>query len=182
VSGPVQLPERASASQPQASVANPASPQPPTLLGLELVKCRADGCGKRIVFATSVKTGKAVPLDPAAQVAAVFDRRDGSVCCHLLSDYWWTLCQLGSKNRMQEVLDGMLAVRGFAINHYQNCSRPQDFSGSGKAVADHRRRMAETLRRVADRLCGPGRTLGQAECEELRLLCRAAADNTPEAK
>jgi hypothetical protein len=181
VSGPVQSTERASELQPQASVADPAFPQPPTLLGMELVKCRADGCGRRVFFATSVKSGKPTPLDPGVHMAAVFDREpDGVTCCQSVADFWWDLCQLASRYKWEALSDKILAVRGFALSHFGNCKRPQDFSGSGKVVADHRRRMTETLRRVADRLSGPGRTLGPDECREIREMCRAAADNTPE--
>lgn len=141
------------------------------------VQCR--GCERKVFFAKSVKTDKPTPLDPGVHMAVVFTGPDGVRRCQSAVDYWWDLCQLVSRGKLDEAGTKLLAMDGFAVSHFSNCKRASDFSGSGKVVADHRRRMADTLRRVADRLSGPARSLGQVELAELIGLCRDAADNKP---
>lgn len=142
--------------------------------------CRA--CHKPLLFLPQSVDGKLIPLDARTQVYfAVRDDRGGRFA-HPWRDFFRRVGQLNERDT-HAALSQLVDVEACGVSHFATCPEAGQFGVKGRIDAAHRRLMADTLARVADRLDGPGRTVGRDECREIVAMCRAAVVNqTAEAK
>jgi hypothetical protein len=169
VSGPVRTPERGSELQPRPPASPLVADRP----------CRA--CQRPLIFAPNVDGGKMVPIDIRTPTYFVVrdDRAPGGRFAWTWREFFWRIGQMNERDTAA-AMSQLVDVEACGPTHFATCSHARDFSGAGKVVADHRRRMTDALKRVADLMAGPARTVGPAECRQIAELCLAAAENRPE--